>query len=152
MLLPGSREKARSRCAQPQESRFKETTSRSLDKIEDKPASQSDPSAGQLAADASAAPLKYYITTEELAALDEETRAHYFSLGDDYRIKPEVTNKRQEKIALVVLFLLAVSFAAIGLYGYVIDSLQLQIFGFCGAMPTFLGFLIHLMMAMSSLD
>ncbi|MGD0291746.1 MAG: hypothetical protein ABSC63_19160 [Candidatus Binataceae bacterium] len=44
------------------------------------------------------------------------------------------------------------TFAVIGLYGYMIDSLQLQILGFCGAMPTFLGFLIHLSMAMSSLD
>ncbi|HXR23751.1 MAG TPA: hypothetical protein VN742_00220 [Candidatus Binataceae bacterium] len=76
--------------------------------------------------------------------MDEATRAHYFALGDDYRIKPEITNTRQQKVALVVLFVLAMTFAAIGLYGYKIDSLQLQILGFCGAMPTFLGFLLHL--------
>jgi hypothetical protein len=43
--------------------------------------------------------LKYYVTKEEFAALDEATRAHYFALGDDYRIKPEVTNTRL-KVAL----------------------------------------------------
>ncbi len=102
--------------------------------------------------DRTGALLKYYITKEEFAALDEATRAHYFALGDDYRIKPEVTNTRQQKVALVVLFVLAMTFAAIGLYGYEIDSLQLQILGFCGAMPTFLGFLLHLSMAMSSFD
>ena len=54
--------------------------------------------------------------------MDEGTRAHYFALGNDYRIKPEVTNTHQQKIALVVLFVLALTFAAIGLYGYKIDS------------------------------
>ena len=103
-----------------------------------------------MASDGAAAPLKYWLTREEFAALDEETRGHYFAIGDEYRIKPEVTNKRQEKIALIVLFVLAVTFAAIGAYGYAIDSLQLQILGFCGAMPTVLGFLIHLSMSMSS--
>ena len=96
--------------------------------------------------------LKYWLTTEEFAALDEATRAHYFALGDAYRIKPEASNKHQEKIALIVLFALAMTFAGLGVYGFVIDSLQLQILGFCGAMPTFLGFLIHLSMAMSSSD
>lgn len=96
--------------------------------------------------------MKYYVTKEEFAALDEATRAHYFALGDDYRIKPEVTNTSQQKVALVVLFVLAMTFAGIGLYGYKIDSLQLQILGFCGAMPTLLGFLLHLSMAMSSFD
>ena len=102
--------------------------------------------------DGKGALLKYYITKEEFAALDEATRAHYFALGDDYRLKPEVTDTRQQKIALVVLFVLAMTFAAIGLYGYKIDSLQLQILGFCGAMPTFLGFLLHLSMAMGTFD
>jgi hypothetical protein len=96
--------------------------------------------------------LKYWLTADEYAALDQATRAHYFALGDAYRIKPEATNKHQEKIALVVLFALAMTFAGLGAYGFVIDSLQLQILGFCGAMPTFLGFLIHLSMAMSSSD
>jgi hypothetical protein len=112
-----------------------------LNKVEDKAVSED-----------AAAPLKYYISKEEFAALDEATRAHYFAIGDDYRIKPEATDRRQEKIALIVLFTLAISFAAIGAYGYFTDSLQLQILGFCGAMPTFLGFLIHLSMTMSSID
>ncbi len=123
-----------------------------MNKVEDKVRSYSGASSDRLPSDGKGALLKYYITKEEFAALDEATRAHYFALGDDYRIKPEVTDTRQQKIALVVLFVLAMTFAAIGLYGYKIDSLQLQILGFCGAMPTFLGFLLHLSMAMSSFD
>jgi hypothetical protein len=115
-------------------------------------ASDSGASSDRLPSDGTGPLLKYYVTKEEFAALDEATRAHYFALGDDYRIKPEVTNIRQQKVALVVLFVLAMTFAAIGLYGYKIDSLQLQILGFCGAMPTLLGFLLHLSMAMSSFD
>jgi hypothetical protein len=114
--------------------------------------SDSGASSDRLPSDGAAPLLKYYVTKEEFDGLDEATRAHYFALGDDYRIKPEVTNTRQQKVALVVLFDLAMTFAAIGLYGYKIDSLQLQILGFCGAMPTLLGFLLHLSMAMSSFD
>ena len=123
-----------------------------MNKVEDKATSGGGASADPLPSDGTGALLKYYVTKEEFAALDEGTRAHYFALGNDYRIKPEVTNTHQQKIALVVLFVLALTFAAIGLYGYKIDSLQLQILGFCGAMPTLLGFLLHLSMAMSSLD
>jgi hypothetical protein len=123
-----------------------------LNKVEHTATSDSDASPDRLPLDGTGALLKYYVTKEEFAALDEATRAHYFALGDDYRIKPEVTNTRQQKIALVVLFGLALTFAAIGLYGYKIDSLQLQILGFCGAMPTFFGFLLHLSMVMSSFD
>jgi hypothetical protein len=123
-----------------------------LSNVEDKATPGGGASSERLPSDGTAALLKYYITKEEFAALDEGTRAHYFALGEDYRIKPEVTNTRQQKVALVVLFVLALTFAAIGLYGYKIDSLQLQILGFCGAMPTLLGFLLHLSMAMSSLD
>jgi hypothetical protein len=102
--------------------------------------------------------MKCWLTKAEFASLDDESRGHYLAIGDEYRLKPpdrhdpEVTDKRQQKIALVVLFALALTFGAIGLYGYIIDSLQLQILGFCGAMPTSLGFLIQLSMAMSSLD
>jgi hypothetical protein len=99
-----------------------------------------------------AVPLKYHITKEEFAALDEETRGHYFEVGDFYRIKPAVTDKRQEKIALIVLFVLTMTFAVVGLYGYTIDSWQLQILAFLGAMPTLFGFLIHLSMMMSSIE
>jgi hypothetical protein len=123
-----------------------------LNKVENKVKSGSGASSDRLPSGGTGALLKYYVTKEEFAALDEATRALYFALGDDYRIKPEVTDTRQQKIALVVLFVLAMTFAAIGLYGYKIDSLQLQILGFCGAMPTLLGFLLHLSMAMSSFD
>ena len=123
-----------------------------MNKAENKPTSESVVSSGVRPADGTGPLLKYYVTKEEFAALDEATRAHYFALGDDYRIKPEVTNTRQQRVALVVLFGLAMTFAGIGLYGYKIDSLQLQILGFCGAMPTLLGFLLHLSMAMSSFD
>jgi hypothetical protein len=123
-----------------------------LNEAEDKMTSDNGASSDQLTSDGTGPLLKYYVTKEEFAALDEATRAHYFALGDDYRIKPEVTNTLQQKVPLVVLFGLAMTFAAIGLYGYEIDSLQLQILGFCGAMPTLLGFLLHLSMAMSSFD
>jgi hypothetical protein len=123
-----------------------------LNKVEDQQKSDSGASSDRLPLHGTGALLKYYVTKEEFAALDEATRSHYFALGDDYRIKPEVTNTRQQKVALVVLFVLALTFAAIGLYGYKIDSLQLQILGFCGAMPTLLGFLLHLSMAMSSFE
>jgi hypothetical protein len=123
-----------------------------LNKVDDKATSESSASSDRLPLDGTGALLKYYVTKEEFAALDEATRAHYFALGDDYRIKPEVTDTRQQKVALVVLFSLAMTFAVIGLYGYKIDSLQLQILGFCGAMPTLLGFLLHLSMAMSTFD
>ena len=102
--------------------------------------------------------MKCWLTAAEFEALDRDARALYLAIGDEYRLKPPdrpepaVTDMRQERIALVVLFTLAIAFAAIGAYGYKIDSLQLQILGFCGAMPTFLGFLVHLSMALSSLD
>ena len=104
-----------------------------MNKVEEKVISDDSASADRLPPNGTGALLKYYVTKEEFAALDEATRAHYFALGDDYRIKPEVTNTRQQKVALVVLFGLAMTFAVIGLYGYKIDSLQLQISGFCGA-------------------
>jgi hypothetical protein len=88
-----------------------------LSNVEDKATPGGGASSERLPSDGTAALLKYYITKEEFAALDEGTRAHYFALGEDYRIKPEVTNTRQQKVALVVLFVLALTFAAIGLYG-----------------------------------
>jgi hypothetical protein len=129
-----------------------------LSKVEDKAVSERESAPDRLSSDGETAPMKCWLTRAEFASLDESTRALYLSIGDEYRLKPpdrpepEVTDTRQQKIALVVLFTLAMTFAAIGVYGYKIDSLQLQILGFCGSMPTFLGFLIHLSMAMNSFD
>lgn len=94
-------------------------------------------------------PLKHWLTKEEYMRLDRAGRVRYAAVGDEYRLKPEAKELRQEKIALSVLAALAVTFGLIGAYGIVYDHWTLEIVGFCGAMPTFFGFLVHLAMHFS---
>jgi len=90
--------------------------------------------------------LKHWLTKEEYAALDQATRESYVAHGDEFTLKPNPREKHQQKIAMVVLATLAVTFSAIGIYGTTNDNLELQILGFCGAMPTVFGLLVNLAM------
>ena len=100
--------------------------------------------------DAVVAPQRYWLRKEEYEALDEETRGLYTLDGADYRLKPNATELKQEKFALIVLASLTVSFTALGIYGSATDKWTLQILAFCGAMPTLFGFLAQLAMYFSA--
>jgi hypothetical protein len=90
--------------------------------------------------------LKHWLTKEEYAALDRATREYYIAHDDEFTLKPNPGDRRQQKIAMVVLAILAVTFTVIGIYGTTNDNLELQILGFCGAMPTVFGLLVNLAM------
>lgn len=92
--------------------------------------------------------LKHWLTKEEYAALDEAMREHYIAHGGEFTLKPDPREKHQQKIAMLVLATLAMGFTAIGIYGTTNDNLELQILGFCGAMPTVFGFLVNLAMCL----
>jgi len=94
-------------------------------------------------------PLKHWLTKEEYMRLDGAARSRYAAEGGEYRLKPGVEELRQERIALFVLAALATTFGLIGVYGILYDHWTLEIVGFCGAMPTLFGFLVHLAMHFS---
>jgi hypothetical protein len=88
--------------------------------------------------DGIAVSLKHWLTKEECAALDQTTRDHYIAHGDEFTLKPHPGENRQ-KIAMLVLATLALTFTVIGIYGTTNHKTELQILGFCGAMPMVFG-------------
>jgi len=90
--------------------------------------------------------MKHWLTKEEYAALNQAMRGHYIAHGDEFTLKPDPREKHQQKIAMLVLATLALTFTVIGIYGTTNDNLEMQILGFCGAMPTVFGFLVNLAM------
>lgn len=92
---------------------------------------------------------KHWLTKEEYMRLDREARSRYTAEGGEYLLKPGLEELRHERLALFVLGALAVIFALIGGYGILYDHWTLEIVGFCGAMPTLFGFLVHLAMHFS---
>lgn len=78
--------------------------------------------------------------------LDGATRSRYTAEGGEYRLMPRIEELRQQKIALLVLATLVITFSLIGSFGFIYDHWTLEILGFCGAMPTLFGFLVHLAM------
>ena len=94
--------------------------------------------------------LKHWLTEEEYAALDENTRGHYIAHGDEYMLRPDPREERQFKISLIALGVLTLSFGLVGAYGLATDHWTLEILAFCGAMPMLFGFLVQLAMHFGS--
>jgi hypothetical protein len=93
--------------------------------------------------------LKHWLSREEYAGLDELTRGRYVLDGDEYRLKPDPKELREQKMALSVLAALALTFGLLGAYAIATDRWTLEILAFCGAMPTLLGLLVQLAMYFS---
>lgn len=91
-------------------------------------------------------PRRHWLTAEQYATLDSETRALYVLDGEDYRLKPSSGELHQHKLAVIILAALVTLFTAIGIYGTLADKWTLQILAFCGAMPTLFGLLAQLAM------
>ena len=90
-----------------------------------------------------------WLSEEDYSTLSKDARQHYIRIGDEYRLRPTASERRQEKIALFVMAALMLIFSAVGVYAAVVDDFALEILAFCGAMPTLFGLLIQLMMYFS---
>jgi hypothetical protein len=89
--------------------------------------------------------LKHWLTKEEYADLDQTTRNHCIAHGGEFTLKPEPAREASAKNRFGNL-----GPDVIGIYGTTNDNLELQIFGFCGAMPTVFGPLVNLAMYLVS--
>ena len=95
-------------------------------------------------------PLAHFIEEAEYAELDEKTRKLYTYVGfaGGYRLDDRVREYRQQKVAIVILLAIALSFCAIGGYAIATANESLKILALCGGIPALFGLSIQFAMYM----
>ena len=90
-------------------------------------------------------PLPHFIDEARYAELDERTRELYTYVGcaGGYRLDDREREYRRQKVAILILLAIVLSFSALGGYALSTANEPLKILALCGAIPTFFGLSIQ---------